>query len=330
MMPRVSVIIPVYNGQEFIAATLRSVFEQTFLDFEVIVVDDGSTDRTEGILEKFQDKIILLKNNHKGPASSRNLGLEASRGSLVAFLDSDDLWLRHKLERQVSIADSHPEYGIITTDIAKFDSTGITVPSCSALRPPIPSGYVLEKLIFDNWIATSGAMVRRECFEKVGKFSTDTIALGRDDWNMWVRIAADYPVYYIDEVLVHYRVHPESFSHQNQENILAGWLAQLDWFEATIPQLRARHKLMQEVRFQFCWGMGWDNFRSLDLEPARRKLRQALRYSPSSAKAWTALGSSYLPVGMLRLLKSTAKAARRTLIIEPKSKRKAKKQRELS
>jgi glycosyltransferase involved in cell wall biosynthesis len=162
IMPTVSVIIPVYNGQEYVAATLESVFEQTFLDFEVIVIDDGSTDRTEAILERFHDKIILLKNSHKGPASSRNLGLEASRGSLVAFLDSDDLWLRHKLERQVSIADSHPEYGIITTDIAKFDSTGITVPSCSALRSPIPSGCVLEKLILDNWIGTSCAMVRRE------------------------------------------------------------------------------------------------------------------------------------------------------------------------
>jgi len=310
-MPRVSVIIPVYNGQEYVAATLETVFAQTFRDFEVIVIDDGSTDRTEAILDRFCGKITLLKNSHKGPASSRNLGLEASHGSLVAFLDADDLWLPKKLERQVSIASSHPEYGIITTNYAKFDETGIIEPSSADQRPPIQSGYVLEELLFDNWIGTSCVMARRECFDKVGKFADDSIALGKDDWNMWMRIAAHYPVYYLDEVLVHYRVHPQSFSHQNQEKVLAGWLAQLDWFEDSIPQLRARHKLMQEARFSYCWGMGWHNLHELNLHGARGKLRRALHYSPFSVKAWIALGITHLPLFALRLIKSTAKAVRR-------------------
>jgi glycosyltransferase involved in cell wall biosynthesis len=309
-MPRVSVIVPVYNGQEYIAATLETAFAQTFQDFEVIVIDDGSTDRTEASLERFRDKITLLKNTHKGPASSRNLGLEASRGSLIAFLDSDDFWLPEKLERQVSIAGSHPEYGIITTDMAKFNAAGIIQPSCAALGPPIPSGYVLERLLFDNWIGTSCAMVRRECFEKVGKFADDSVALGKDDWNMWMRIAAQYPVYYLDKVLVHYRVHPQSFSDQDPEKVLAGWLAQLDWFEESIPQLRVQHELMQEARFRFCWRIAWDVLRALDPEGARDKLRRALRYCPYSAKAWSALAITHLPMPVLRFLKSTARAAR--------------------
>jgi glycosyltransferase involved in cell wall biosynthesis len=312
-MPKVSVIIPVYNGQEYIAATLETVFAQTFRDFEVIVVDDGSTDRTEAILERFGDKISLLKNSHRGPASSRNLGLEVSRGSLIAFLDSDDLWLPKKLERQVSIAGSHPEYGIITSDMAKFDASGIVQPSCAVLRPPISSGYVLEELLFDNWIGTSCAMVRRECFEKAGKFADDSIALGKDDWNMWMRIAAHYPIYYLDEVLVHYRVHPQSFSDQPPEKLLAGWLTQLDWLEESIPQLRAQHELMQEARFCFCWRTGWDILRALDPEVARDSLRCALRYSPYSAKAWIALAITHLPMPVLRLLRSTARTARWTL-----------------
>lgn len=312
-MPTVSVIIPVFNGQEYIVATLETVFAQTFGDFEVIVIDDGSTDRTEEILQEFRGKIRLLKNSHKGPASSRNLGLEASRGSLIAFLDSDDLWLPKKLERQVAIAGNHPEYGIITTDMAKFDTTGIIQASAAALRPPIPSGYVLEELLFENWIGTSCAIVRRECFEQVGKFADDSIALGKDDWNMWMRIAARYPIYYLDEVLVHYRVRPQSFSDQRREKLLAGWLAQLDWLEGSIPQLHAQHELMQQARFRFCWQVGWDALRIPDPEGARHSLRCALRYAPYSAKAWTGLGVTHLPMPVLRFLKSTAKAARRNL-----------------
>ena len=110
-----------------------------------------------------------------------------------------------------------------------------------------------------------------------------------------------------------------SFSEQHQEQVLEGWLAQLDWFEESIPQLRAQHELVQEARFRFCWRMGWDILRALDPEGARDKLRCALRYSPYSAKAWTALGITHLPVFVLRLLKSTTKAARRTILSGPKA-----------
>ena len=99
--PAVSIIIPVYNAEKYLAETLQSVLAQTFRDFEIILVDDGSTDGTSEIIDKFSDRAICLKNDHRGPASSRNLGLEAAQGSLIAFLDADDLWLPTKLEKQV-------------------------------------------------------------------------------------------------------------------------------------------------------------------------------------------------------------------------------------
>ena len=87
--PAVSIIIPVYNAEKYLAETLQSVRAQTFQDFEIILVDDGSTDGTSEIIDKFSDRAICLKNDHRGPASSRNLGLEAARGSLIAFLDAE-------------------------------------------------------------------------------------------------------------------------------------------------------------------------------------------------------------------------------------------------
>jgi len=308
-MPKVSVIIPVYNGQEFIAATLETVFSQTFTDFEVIVVNDGSTDETVAVLQNFREKITLMENSHRGPGSSRNLGLQASSGSLIAFLDADDLWLPQKLDRQVAVANLHPEFGIITTDMSRFDASGITERSSGALKGTMRSGYVLEEILLDNWIWTSCAMVRRECFEKVGNFDDQSIAIGRDDWNMWVRIAVHYPVFYLNEILVHYRVHARSFSHQDHDKLLAGWLAELDRLEESVPQLRARHELMEEARFRRCWSTGWDSLRALHIRGAQDKLRLALRYSPYDAKTWVALGAAYLPTPILRSLRSISKAA---------------------
>ena len=130
---------------------------------------------------------------------------------------------------------------------------------------------------------------------------------------MWVRIAAHYPIYYLDEVLAHIRVHPQSLSHQNEKRHLAACLAQLDWLEESVPRLRAQHELMQQARFSFCWQVGWDAVRIPDPESARDSLQRALRYSPYNAKAWTGIAVTHLPVPVLRFLKSAARVTRRNL-----------------
>lgn len=311
-MPTVSVIIPVYNGEKYISQTLDSVFAQTFQDFEVIVVDDGSTDGTEAALRPYAGRIILLKNDHGGPAASRNLGINAARGDLVAFLDADDLWLPTKLENQVAFATAHPEYGIITTDAATFDETGVTEYSAAACKH-IPSGYVLKDLLFDNWIGTSCAMVRRECFTKVGTFDQDAFVRG-EDWVMWMRIAAVYPVYFLDDVLIHYRVHSQSYSRANLEKQFRDLFVNFDKVERLVPQLSPA--LLREARFKVCLRRGSEDLRNMELERARSKLRMALRYRRWHAKTLILLGIACLPPGVVRVLKSMAKRLRRATPLE--------------
>ncbi|MBZ5700350.1 MAG: glycosyltransferase family 2 protein [Acidobacteriia bacterium] len=308
-MPKVSVIIPVYNGGKYIAATLETVFAQTFRDFEVIVINDGSSDGTEQVLSPYRGRIVYLLNDHGGPALSRNRGLDAASGTHIAFLDADDLWHPEKLEKQVACAEAHPEYGIITTDAAVFDGTGILATSSKAGKH-IPSGFVLEHLLFDNWIGTSCAMVRRECFEKVGKFDEERFVWG-EDWIMWMRIAAHYPVYFLDEVLVQYRVHPQGYSRANLEKHFQDLLYDLDKLERFIPKLSARPELVREARFRLCLRSGWDDLQSLEVDRARDKLRRAVRYKPQSVKAWALLGSACVPPAILRAVKYTLKSARR-------------------
>ena len=106
MPPKVSVIIPAYNAAPYLAETLASVFAQSYPDYEIIVVDDGSTDDTLAVLEQFADRITLIRKPNGGPASARNAGLRQARGELLAFLDGDDLWLPDKLAAQVERDDS--------------------------------------------------------------------------------------------------------------------------------------------------------------------------------------------------------------------------------
>ena len=112
-MPRVSVIIPTYNREKYIAETINSVLDQTFSDYEIIVVDDGSADNTERLIrEQFADEVIYLSKPNGGPASARNMGMRVAKGEYIAFLDSDDLWLPEKLAIQTRFMDAHPEIGL--------------------------------------------------------------------------------------------------------------------------------------------------------------------------------------------------------------------------
>src|SRR5260370_13696135 len=155
-------------------------------------------------------------------------------------------------------------------------------------------------------------MVRHECFKRVGTFDQEAFVRG-EDWVMWMRIAALYPVYFLNEVLIHYRVHSQSYSRANLEKQFQDLSITLDKVEQAIPQLAARRELMREAKFQVCLRRGMDDLRNLATDRARDKLRLALRYEPWSAKAWVLFGIAHLPSQTLRKLRSSARGGRRLL-----------------
>jgi len=300
-MAEVSVIIPVYNGEKYIEEALESVFAQTYRDFEVIVVNDGSTDGTEQRLAGYRERIVYVKQENRGLAASRAVGVGKARGSLIAFLDADDIWLPEKLARQVEFARSHPEYGIVTTDALNFDGDGLVTSSMKDWYQ-VSAGWILEKLLFGNWISASAAMIRRECFVKVSTFDVPPPAFG-EDWLMWMQIAAYYPVYFIDEVLVRRRLHSASMSSQGGEIQFQCLLRNLEILREKIPQLKARPDLIDEAAFRICFNRGLGDLRAVRLLRAREKLRRAVGLKPYSPKALLLLLFSYLPSSFLRATK---------------------------
>ena len=198
-MPRVSVVIPVFNAAALVAAALRSVFAQTFGDFEVMLVDDGSEDHEalSAAITEFSGRVRCIRQANGGPAKARNTGIAASTGELVAFLDADDEWLPEKLARQVEYFDRHPQTGLLHTAVVHGTRHG------GASDGP-PRSAFCELYHTDFFINTLTVMMPRRVLDEVGGFD-ERREIHVEDWDLWLRAAARYPIGYIGTPLAHHR-----------------------------------------------------------------------------------------------------------------------------
>jgi glycosyltransferase involved in cell wall biosynthesis len=217
--PAVSVIIPTYNRADLLPEAINSVLTQTYSDYEVIVVDHGSTDDTLAMLRRnYAGRVRTVALPHCPlPACARNAGVAAATGDYVAFLDSDDIWLPFKLERQMQAAGRHPKVALFYSLAQKFGgaaSGGITMQYHYR-----PSGRVFYPLLFYNFIPTLTTLVRRNVFAKVGHFDMASDLRGAEDYDLWLRIARKHTVRYVPGVLARYRSHPDNLS----SDILSGF-----------------------------------------------------------------------------------------------------------
>jgi glycosyltransferase involved in cell wall biosynthesis len=221
-VPRVSVVIPTYNRAQLIAESIKSVLDQTFTDFELIVVDDGSTDNTREVVDSFQDsriRYICLEN--RGAAAARNNGIQASSGEYVAFLDSDDVLLKKALESGVQVLDRHPEVAFSCGQIYRMDEKGrvFGVRKLRCRHASIRQGTeeIVQFLVYGNHINTMTVMARRSCLFEVGLFDT-TFRYGSEDFDLFVRLAKKYAVAYIAKPIAKAREHSGRISNERGTN----------------------------------------------------------------------------------------------------------------
>jgi len=202
MAPAFSIVIPTYNRAHFLHEALESVWSQSLTSYEVLVIDDGSTDNTEQVLERWRDRIRIFKGQHEGVAAARNTGVVNARGRYIAFLDSDDTWLPHKLERQAALLEAEPEIGLLYGQMWSYH---VDDPSNVRLDPYVVARSFDELLNGPNSVTTSTVVVRRECFQAVGLF--DPSIKASSDYELWLRIARQFRVEFINEPLAVYRRH---------------------------------------------------------------------------------------------------------------------------
>jgi glycosyltransferase involved in cell wall biosynthesis len=236
----VSVIIPTYNRGWIVRDAIDSVLGQTYADFELIVVDDGSTDRTPQILDAYGDRLRVIRQANQGVSAARNRGIGDASGPLIALLDSDDIWLPAKLGVQVDFFEKNPAALICQTEEI-WIRNGLRVNPGKRHRKP--SGMIFERSLELCLVSPSAVMVRRELFEKVGLFDESLPAC--EDYDLWLRVGCRFPVHLIDKPLTIKRGgHEDQLSRQPSLDryrirslvrlIEAGRLTRTQWNAAVI------------------------------------------------------------------------------------------------
>lgn len=198
--PAVSVIIPTFNRARLVERAMRSVLAQTIEDFEIIVIDDASTDNTRWVVDRIDDSRIryLHHESNRGGAAARNSGIEVATGTYIAFLDSDDRWLPHKLERQIPLLSSQPNVGLAYSGYEVVDDVGRVIERVT----PRFRGQLYSLLLRRNCMGASTVVVRAACLNRIGGF--DERLPSCQDWDLWIRCARHYRVDYIPEPLMQY------------------------------------------------------------------------------------------------------------------------------
>jgi glycosyltransferase involved in cell wall biosynthesis len=195
--PLISVIIPTYNRGWIIKEAIDSVLAQDYVNFELIVVDDGSTDDTHDILNSYQKNFLVLRQNNKGVSAARNRGFAAASGRFIAFLDSDDIWLPQKLSQQVDFFQSNPDALICQTEEIWIRNNVRVNPK---KRHKKPSGMIFEPSLSLCLVSPSAVMIKKNLFEEVGLFDETLPAC--EDYDLWLRVSCRHPVHLIDTPLI--------------------------------------------------------------------------------------------------------------------------------
>jgi glycosyltransferase involved in cell wall biosynthesis len=213
-MPRVSVVIPNYNHAAYIVAALDHVANQTFQDWDVIVVDDGSTDASLEILEEYQQRLTVLRSEHKGPAAARNLGIAASDSEYIAFMDADDLCESRRFELQVQKLENE-KLDLVATALSFIDAQGCPLPGLWTCPPHAHRDY-WASLIERNWIGTPSVILRRSILTSTGMF--DEKFTHAEDYDLWLRVGRSHSIGFIEAPLIQCRRHAANTSRDTESH----------------------------------------------------------------------------------------------------------------
>jgi glycosyltransferase involved in cell wall biosynthesis len=293
MDPLVSIIVPTYNSAVYLKETIESILSQSYKDFELIVVDDGSDDDTRKVLEPFIDDIrYYYQENSGGPAKPRNVGIEHAKGKYISFFDSDDLMLPKKLEYAVKFMEAHPSIVLSFTNFFVCSENGelydgtqldkynyfMNIPRTEVQKDCfILSGDdVFEGLFFENFIGTSSVLASKELFSTVGIFDERITHGGLDDRDMWLRVTSSYDIAYIDIVGHIYRNHSQGIS----KRVIASNLCRIEVIKKYLNKIKSKTTLKQaRTLIANCYyGIGFQYQAKTELDTARKYFLKGLSH----------------------------------------------------
>lgn len=313
----VSVVIPAYNSADYIAETLKSVIQQDYPMVEVIVVDDGSTDRTREVVADIKSDRVryIYQQNSGGPSGPRNTGIQHAQGKYVAFLDSDDIMLPGKLQRAVDLLDREPYLGLVFANFVKFDEVngqhaGAFLDTYEYFRraPKRAAGdsqYVIkadaayDALIVENYIGTSGVVAPKAVLIDVGPF--DLRLRGPEDYDLWLRIAYAYDIGFIDMIGHRYRVRPDGITGLGDAKLVPHSIQVMQkQLNRPLPS-STRRNVRKKLAMQF-FALGYCHQMAEEMAAARQHYLRSLKEA-NYWLSWKGLFMTFLGGGAIRRLK---------------------------
>jgi glycosyltransferase involved in cell wall biosynthesis len=283
--PLVSVVMASYNMGRYLPEALESALSQDYPAIEVRIVDDGSSDDTPQVLERWRDdpRVHVHRQANAGQTRAKNRGIADSRGAFIAFLDADDVWLPGKLRRQLALFAGRPEVGVVYSDYECMDGEGNPLPKGPT---PMRRGRITGALLIDNFVSFSSSVVRRSCLEACGAFD-ESLEMGID-YELWLRLSARYAFDFVPEATLRYRIWPGSMS-KNFKKRYASAIRIMQGFLARHPGVVDPHLVREAWAHTYVGRGNMTLWREKDRGAAFRDYFEALHYSPAYWPAWRAL-----------------------------------------
>jgi len=323
-MPKVSVIIPTFNCGSYISEGIDSALNQTFKDFEIIIVDDGSTDNTKEIVQEYIEKhpkiIKYFYQSNQGVASARNKGIMESKGEYIAILEADDVWLPEKIRMQVKILNENSDAAMVYTDAEMFEGDHLIraslchsthanqkidgfrkkIQQCQFNDGTILKESLFDELLFGNLIVTLSVVMRKNCLSDVGNFDSH---LAIDDYDYWIRISEKFPIIYLNKITTRYRYRENSLSGKNSLRS-----ARYNEFGAkAIEKVLKKYPNKKNIlakRISLLYRTScWSYLNNLNLDKTREMAFKSLCYYGFQPKLYLYILISFLPVNFVRLVK---------------------------
>lgn len=298
-MPRVSVIVPVFNAEHTAARAIESVFNQSYRDFEIIVVDDGSTDRSAAVLARYDGRVSVVRQPNLGPSAARNAGVRSASGEYLAFLDADDWWRPGMLERAVPHLDRDPGCVLVYCDLEMADSEGHELRTLVGGSAAAPS---LSDMLENLWpILPSGVLIRRSAFERVGGFPEELTAY--EDVYLWLRLREQGHFRHLAEPLAVWRfaLFPDPLKPgggQKAAGEVFCNMVRTRYSASGEPHIIARERAPRTI-------LAYIGIRALaegDKLLARRAFLRALQVDPLRVRNYLRLLRTFLPASVARAL----------------------------
>jgi glycosyltransferase involved in cell wall biosynthesis len=288
----VSVIIPFFNAEKTISRCVHSVLSQTSPAHQIIAIDDGSTDASAKVIQRYSDRVHLISQSNCGVAAARNCGIEQARGNWIAFLDADDCWTPDKLECQLPLLTEPNDLVYADAIICENNTRRKYSDLCE-----MPSGFVAEELILRNFITTSTVVVRRKSLDEVGRFPQNLPAIV--DWPVWLAIAKHGRVAYVNKTLVEYHVSESSIT-RNVSKTLPAHLMVVEGFFSKLERSVRNGRLRRRALSHAYSVVGGEAGRSGQYAFSSRCYFKAIGYWPLEPTNFRYLAKSVLAACKLR------------------------------